>query len=679
MTPMQETQRDSVNALFGNGLFGAGGAAGGLDLFKLLRALLRRAWAVVMVGVVFAAAGYFFAKATYVPTYVEKATLEFTSTKYIKVADATGKEELVTVVVPYENNDIGRYNILMKSDAMLYSLAQNLNNEYSVGMLRNSMTLTETAVSGIFGLEITGGDPVFCSRVMDALLDVFPDYMRTSASTINIRLINYPETPVVNNSDNSVKIAFLAFMAGALLIALIVVLVEIFSDTVKDIDDIRNKTNAAVIGSIPYVGKSTGLINKKPLFTGGLLITDEDKVSFAFIECVKSIRTKIENLSINKGFKTFIVTSTYENEGKTTVAINIAASLAQKGKSVLLMDADLRKPAVLRTIGVKYDDKSGLIPIIKGESTYQESIKYVKSLGLFILPSGGITQKSSEVLDADKVRQVLEQARKEFDFIIIDTPPSRVVSDSMVISALADSLIFVIRKDHAKIADINETLEEIAGTNIDIAGAVFTMNDEESRGRILNKGGSGASRYYKRYYRYGGKYGYGSGKYGYGSGGKYGYGSSGKYGYGSGGYGYGSGGYGYGSGGYGYGSGGYGYGAGGYGYGSGGYGYGSGGYGYGSGGYGYGSGGYGYGSGGYGYGANGYGYGYGYGYGLFGRKRRKQQQQIQRERRAAEEQNQEKPGEENGALQEANGEAAAPENQNQNDNNRNPNEKHKKK
>ena len=550
------------------------------------------------------------------------------------MADATGKEELVTVVVPYENNDVSRYSMLMKSDAMLYNLSEKLKNEYSVGMLRDAMTLTETAVSGIFGLEVSGLDPTFCSKVMDALLDVFPDYMRTSASTINIRLINYPSAPTINNSDNSVKIALLAFMAGALLIALIVVLVEIFSDTVKDIDDIRNKTNVAVIGSIPYVGKSTGLINKKPLFTGGLLITDEDKVSFAFIECVKSIRTKIENLSANKGFKTFIVTSTYENEGKTTVAINIATSLAQKGKSVLLMDADLRKPAILRTIGVKYDDKSGLIPIIKGESTYQESIKYVKSLGLFILPSGGITQKSSEVLDADKVRQVIEQARKEFDFIIIDTPPSRVVSDSLVISALADSLVFVIRKDHAKLSDINETLEEIAGTNIDIAGAVFTMNDDESRGRILNKGGSGISRYYKRYYRYGdGKYGYGSGKYGYGSG---------SYGYGSGSYGYGSGSYGYGSGSYGYGSGGYGYGSGGYGYGSGGYGYGSGGYGYGS-------------NGGYGYGSNG-GYGYGYGYGLFGRKRRKQQQ-MQREKEAAAHEAQqslpEDQGDKNAAAQQA--------------------------
>ena len=650
---MQENQRDSVNSLLGNGLFGGGG----LDLFKLLRALLRRAWAVVMVGVVFAAAGYFFAKATYVPTYVEKATLEFTSTKYIKVADATGKEELVTVVVPYENNDVSRYSMLMKSDAMLYNLSEKLKNEYSVGMLRDAMTLTETAVSGIFGLEVSGLDPTFCSKVMDALLDVFPDYMRTSASTINIRLINYPSAPTINNSDNSVKIAFLAFMAGALLIALIVVLVEIFSDTVKDIDDIRNKTNVAVIGSIPYVGKSTGLINKKPLFTGGLLITDEDKVSFAFIECVKSIRTKIENLSANKGFKTFIVTSTYENEGKTTVAINIATSLAQKGKSVLLMDADLRKPAILRTIGVKYDDKSGLIPIIKGESTYQESIKYVKSLGLFILPSGGITQKSSEVLDADKVRQVIEQARKEFDFIIIDTPPSRVVSDSLVISALADSLVFVIRKDHAKLSDINETLEEIAGTNIDIAGAVFTMNDDESRGRILNKGGSGISRYYKRYYRYGdSKYGYGSGKYGYGSGS-----------------------YGYGSGSYGYGSGSYGYGSGSYGYGSGSYGYGSGSYGYGSGGYGYGSGGYGYGSGGYGYGSNG-GYGYGYGYGLFGRKRRKQQQQMQREKEAAAQEAQQNLPEGQGA------EGAAPQQEpdtqapdQPNDAEKNANGKHKKK
>ncbi|MBQ7101123.1 MAG: polysaccharide biosynthesis tyrosine autokinase, partial [Clostridia bacterium] len=476
-----DTNNERANALLGNGLFGGGS---NFDIIRLIRALIRRVWAIVMVGVIFATGGYFFAKATYVESFVVSSTLQFTTTKYIKVADETGKEELVTVVVDYEDNDYAKYRLLLKSDVMVQRLVTALDKKYSAGEIRSAITITDPGVSGFFGLEVTSTNRDFCSELMEALIDEFPDYLRSSASTLGIRLVNYPTDPTVNNSDNAVKIAFVMFLAGAALIAAIVLVVELFSDTVKNADDIRNKTNASVIGAIPYVGKSTGLINKKPTFTGGLLITDEEKVSFAFVECFKSIRTKIESLYNNKGYKTFIVTSTYENEGKTTVAINIACSLAQKGKSVLLIDADLRKPAVIKTIGVKYDDKTGLIPIIKGESTYKESIKYVKSLGLFILPSGGITQKSAEVLDADRVREVIETARKEFDYIIIDTPPSRVVSDSLVISALADAMIFVIRKEHAKIGEINETLDEIAATNIDIAGAVFTMNDEESHGKI---------------------------------------------------------------------------------------------------------------------------------------------------------------------------------------------------
>ena len=177
------------------------------------------------------------------------------------------------------------------------------------------------------------------------------------------------------------------------------------------------------------------------------------------------------------------------------------------------------------------------------------------------MPTGGISLKSTEVLDTDKVKAVIEQARKEFDYIIIDSPPAHVVSDSLVIAPLADGIIYNIRRDYAKVSEINRTLDEIRGADIDIIGAVFTMSAGEENSRYYRrKGYLRYGGYYGRYGRYGrkkknssgGGYGYG---YGYGSG--YGYG-----GYGYGGYGYGNG-YGYG---YGYGSG-YGYG-GGYGYGN---------------------------------------------------------------------------------------------------------------
>ena len=167
-------------------------------------------------------------------------------------------------------------------------------------------------------------------------------------------------------------------------------------------------------------------------------------------------------------------------------------------RSLKRVNLFFRKPAVLHAVGVKSDTRYGLIPIIKGTSTYVDSIKFIKSLGIFVLPTGGISLKSTEVLDTDKVKAVIEQARNEFDYIIIDSPPAHVVSDSLVIAPLADGIIYNIRRDYAKVSEINRTLDEIRSADIEIIGAVFTMSAGEEN-----------SRYYRRkgYMRYGGYYG----------------------------------------------------------------------------------------------------------------------------------------------------------------------------
>ena len=149
----------------------------------------------------------------------------------------------------------------------------------------------------------------------------------------------------------------------------------------------------------------------------------------------------------------------------------------------MLIDRDFRKPAVLRAVGVKSDTRYGLIPIIKGTSTYVDSVKFIKSLGIFVLPTGGVSLKSTEVLDADKDRNVLEQAKKEFYYIIIDSPPSHVVTDSLVIAPLTDGIIYCVRRDYAKTNEINRTLEEIRGAGIELIGTILTMSTGEENNR----------------------------------------------------------------------------------------------------------------------------------------------------------------------------------------------------
>ncbi len=540
-----------------------------LDMGRLAKNLISKLWVMLLVGAIFAGAAFSIAKATYVETYRASMTLGFMTTQYVIVKDYSNSKDsspqYKQEIRFSSGNQIEYYQYLIKGSEMLATIQQTLANdevgkEYSTSFIENSLSIEDTGIGGFFQISVTSTDQGYCERALKVVLEKFPEYVQGYDNTISIKLIKNPTTPSVSNSDDATTKAVYGFAVGAAIVAFIIFIITITTNTVLSLESMRRDINVTVLGSIPLLEKKSGLFNqKKKSPQGSLLITDTSKVSFSFVESFKSIRTKIENVKAEKGYKAFVITSTYEDEGKTTVAVNIACSLAQKGKSVLLIDSDLRKPAVLHAVGVKSDTKYGLIPIIKGTSTYVDSIKFIKSLGIFVLPTGGISLKSTEVLDTDKVKAVIEQARKEFDYIIIDSPPAHVVSDSLVIAPLADGIIYNIRRDYAKVTEINRTLDEIRAADIEIIGAVFTMSAGEEN-----------SRYYRRkgYLRYGGYYGrYGrrkkkkSGGYGYGG---YGYG-----GYGYGGYGYGNGGYGYGyDNGYGYGYGyGNGYGYGGYGYG----------------------------------------------------------------------------------------------------------------
>ncbi len=130
------------------------------------------------------------------------------------------------------------------------------------------------------------------------------------------------------------------------------------------------------------------------------------------------IRTKIEHTAQREKYKTFVVTSTAENEGKTTSAVNIALALAQNGKSVLLVDGDLRKPAVAKLLGINASEDGGVYGVVNGEKTLAEAIKYSEKYNLFLLVSGKPVFDPSEILSTDAMSDIIKSAEKEFDYII---------------------------------------------------------------------------------------------------------------------------------------------------------------------------------------------------------------------------------------------------------------------
>ncbi len=508
-----------------------GGSTGGikLDYGRLLRAVLRRAWVVFLAAVALGSVMFFNSKKQAYVQYSTATTLAFTIITYNQIIHNEGQPDEMVVKQAernyYEKANLSRYSQLMKGDRVIEMLRdailEKYHVEYSLSQLRAAIAMTGTDDKAIFMLSVTSQDPEFCNYTLDRLIAILPDYLKNFESTLDIEVIRRPiPAQVVDNSDESRKSALMGGLIGGGLAAAVFVLLELSKRTIRSGQDIRNQTAERMLGMTPYQSQKGRLRRKNADRVPH--ICDKRTVSFDFIENIKAIRTKLENIAESWDAKVFAVTSTFEGEGKTTISINLACALAQMGKNVLLIDCDLRKPAICKGLGIPDSDATGLLPILNFKTTYEESVKYIKQLRIFVLSTGGSADNPPEKLSTEAMRGVIQKAREEFDYVILDTPPARVVSDCITLAPLVDGLVYAIRYDFARANQINETLDEINTAGIRVVGSILTMAAPEN---LVRRNGYSAA--YRRPGKYYGGYGYG---YGYSAESRYGH--YGRYGYG---------------------------------------------------------------------------------------------------------------------------------------------------
>ena len=173
------------------------------------------------------------------------------------------------------------------------------------------------------------------------------------------------------------------------------------------------------------------------------------------VEAYRSVRTSIEYSNLDAKLKIILVTSTQQNEGKSTVASNLAISFSKlPNKKILLIDADLRNPSIHRVFSIGNSD--GMMSILKGDKDLKSTV-YNLNENLDILTTGVIPPNPDEILVTDKMKEFIQQIKEKYDYIFIDSPPIGIVSDASLLSQLSDGVIFVISSgevetDFAKLA-----------------------------------------------------------------------------------------------------------------------------------------------------------------------------------------------------------------------------------
>lgn len=300
-----------------------------------------------------------------------------------------------------------------------------------------------------------------------------------------------PATPV---KPQKARIISIALVLGLMLGVMLAFLLEYLDNTLRSTDDVSTKLEAPLLGILPWVRAN----HKKYQLQRAIL----DNINPPFSEAVRTLRTGVLMSALDNPHKVVLVTSSVPEEGKTSVATNLAFALSQV-KRTCLIDADMRRPQVSRILGGEAG-RPGLSNLVAGTDTASNCVHQHES-GLFFIPSGPIPPNPLELLSSRRFADVLAKLEESFDVILIDSPPVQLVSDAVVLSGVANALIFVVRADATPHQVAKGALELLKKGRAQLLGVVLNQLDVEKSEKYYG---------YGKFFSYGGKYKYYK-KYGY--------------------------------------------------------------------------------------------------------------------------------------------------------------------
>jgi polysaccharide biosynthesis transport protein len=314
----------------------------------------------------------------------------------------------------------------------------------------------------------------------DALLQRYKEIgVAGGVGTAPVSIVDRADAPTFPYKPNLFMNLLMGLGAGLLAGLAGAVGLEFISDTIKTREDVRSKLRLPCLGAVPKTAARDTFIED--------LKNPASVVSEAYSAIVAALR-----FSTEAGMpKILLVTSTQSGEGKSSTALALAQNFARREKSVLLVDADLRKPAFKAAT-----DKVGLSKLLTTEDPIRDHVLETQHSNFWLLPSGPVPPNPADLLSTGRIRKIIAEADEQFDLIVIDGPPTLGLADSPLLAAAAGNVLFVIESGKTRTRAAIEALNRLEATGTHVLGATLT--------KAASSGGYGYSRYGYGYgYAYG--------------------------------------------------------------------------------------------------------------------------------------------------------------------------------
>lgn len=369
---------------------------------------------------------------------------------------------------------------------------------------------TERGLSGALaranqqGLELNHWEMEYSHlvRERDSKAAIYDLVLKRSAETDLTRMLRVTHVRVVDRALRPrsavaprVTLNLSAGILGGLLLGVVVALLVERSDRrIRNLEDIEG-LGLPVLGLVPRIGgaTATGPRRRRQVAQAS---TNKDLIAHlqpmsGVAENLRTIRTNLSFMGADGGLRAFVITSALPREGKSTVVINLAITLAQSGKKVLLVDTDLRRPRIHRAFGLP--SRRGVTTALVGEAAPSDVVLTTEIPGLDIVACGPVPPNPSELLHTEAFRHFVAAMRERYDHVIFDSPPLGAVTDAAILAGQLDGVIIVVKSQSTTREALRVTARQLHDVNARILGAVF--NDVDlSHGRY----GEGTYYYYRR-------------------------------------------------------------------------------------------------------------------------------------------------------------------------------------
>jgi polysaccharide biosynthesis transport protein len=436
--------------------------------------ILRRRWLLVLIVALTALA------ATSLLTLAMPKKYTATTSLFFAVAGSSVSD--LAQGSDFAAQQMSSYAKVATSPLVLEPVVQQLALPTTAAELEESVEVTVPPETVTLEIAVTDADPRGAATIANAVAatlgkvaaDLSPS-RKDGSEAVRATTLAVAQVPVEPSSPNIPRNLAIGLLLGLLLGTGIAVLRQMLDTKVRSEEDVRTLTDTPILGVVAFDQK----VPRHPV-----ILRDEPLAAPS--EAVRRLRTNLQFIDAANRPKSIVLTSSIPGEGKSTMAINLAVSLADTGARVILVDGDLRRPSIAEYAGI--EGSVGLTTVLIGRADLEDVVQPLGTT-LDLLPAGQLPPNPSELLGSPAMAGLLDRLTKSYDTVLLDSSPLLPVTDAAVLTKLADGALVVVGADRIHRPQLQETLGSLQTAGAHVLGIVLNKIDRQEAGTYSYYGG----------------------------------------------------------------------------------------------------------------------------------------------------------------------------------------------